>query len=217
MARERAVAASEQLLDLVRNCAVLIRLDLTVDPPTVVPAAPSRQPGDTGALLFEIRAAGAGHQFATAWGDLAHPPGESTLISLDVAAQGVGIARGALDEAIAHTKKRHQFGQPLAAFQATQFKLAEMATRIRAARNLYYEAAWQADLGLLDPSLVAMAKWYAGKIAVSCADEALQMHGGYGYIDEYRVQRIYRDAKIIEIYEGTKEIEKLIVARHLLQ
>jgi len=134
-----------------------------------------------------------------------------------VAAQGIGIARAALEEAVAYTKKRHQFGRPVSSFQVTQFKLSEMATKIKAARNLCYEAAWRIDNKMFDPALVAMAKWYAGKVAVECADEALQMHGGYGYIDEYKVQRIYRDAKAIEIYEGTKEIEKLIIARNLLQ
>ncbi|MFZ0241346.1 MAG: acyl-CoA dehydrogenase family protein [Desulfobacterales bacterium] len=135
---------------------------------------------------------------------------------LHVCAQAVGLARGALEEAVRHVKGRRQFGQPLAAFQVTQFKLAEMATRIRAARNLYYEAAWLADQGQPDHALVAMAKWFSGKVAVDCADEALQLHGGYGYIDEYKVQRLYRDAKILEIYEGTKEIEKTIVARSIL-
>jgi acyl-CoA dehydrogenase len=135
---------------------------------------------------------------------------------LHIGAQAVGLARAALEEAIGHVKGRVQFGQPLAAFQVTQFKLAEMATRLRAARNLYYEAAWLADQGRIDHGLVAMAKWYSAKTAVYCADEALQMHGGYGYIDEYKIQRLYRDAKILEIYEGTKEIEKTIVARSWL-
>ena len=135
---------------------------------------------------------------------------------LHICAMAVGIARAALEESIAHIKKRHQFGAPLASFQINQFKVAEMATKIRAARNLYYEAAWLADNGKIDHALVAMAKWFSGEMAVRCADEALQMHGGYGYIDEYKVQRIYRDAKIVEIYEGTKEIEKVIVARSLL-
>ncbi len=135
---------------------------------------------------------------------------------LHVCAQAVGLSRAALEEAVRHVKGRVQFGQPLAAFQATRFKIAEMATRIRASRNLTYEAAWGADQGKLDHGLVAMAKWFSGKTAVYCADEALQMHGGYGYIDEYKVQRLYRDAKILEIYEGTKEIEKTIVARSLL-
>ncbi len=135
---------------------------------------------------------------------------------IHVCAQAVGIARAALEEAIKHTKKRHQFGAPLISFQVTQFKLAEMATKIRAARNLYYEAAVNVDNGHIDHGLIAMAKWFSGEVAVRCADEALQMHGGYGYIDEYKVQRIYRDAKIVEIYEGTKEIEKMIVAKSLL-
>jgi acyl-CoA dehydrogenase len=136
---------------------------------------------------------------------------------LHIAAQAVGLGRAALEEAIKHVKGRVQFGRPLADFQATQFKIAEMATRIRAARNLYYEAAWLADQGKLDHGLVAMAKWYSAKTAVYCADEAMQMHGGYGYIDEYKIQRLYRDAKILEIYEGTKEIEKTIVAKGLLK
>jgi alkylation response protein AidB-like acyl-CoA dehydrogenase len=135
---------------------------------------------------------------------------------LHVCAQGVGVARAALEESINYTKRRQQFGVPLASFQATQFKLAEMATKIRAARSLYYEAAWLADQGKIDHALIAMAKWYAGEVAVRSTDEALQMHGGYGYLDEYRVQRLYRDAKIVELYEGTKEIEKTIIARTLL-
>ncbi len=139
------------------------------------------------------------------------------LTRLHICAQAVGIARAALEESVAHIKKRHQFGAPLASFQVNQFKVAEMATKIRAARNLYYEAAWLADNGKIDHGLVAMAKWFSGEMAVRCADEALQMHGGYGYIDEYKVQRIYRDAKIVEIYEGTKEIEKIIVANSILR
>ncbi len=135
---------------------------------------------------------------------------------LHICAQGVGLARAALEESIRHTKDRKQFGQPLASFQVTRFKIAEMATKIRAARNLYYEAAWTADRGNIDHALIAMAKWFSAKIAVECADEALQMHGGYGYIDEYKVQRLYRDVKILEIYEGTKEMEKMIIAGSLL-
>lgn len=135
---------------------------------------------------------------------------------LHICAQGVGLARAALEESIRHTKGRKQFDLPLASFQVTRFKIAEMATKIRAARNLYYEAAWTADRGNMDHALIAMAKWYSAKIAVECADEAVQMHGGYGYIDEYKVQRLYRDAKILEIYEGAKEMEKMIIAGTLL-
>jgi alkylation response protein AidB-like acyl-CoA dehydrogenase len=135
---------------------------------------------------------------------------------LHICAQAVGLARAALEESIRHTKQRHQFGVPLASFQVTQFKLAEMATWVRAARNLYYEAAWSVDHGKVDHGLIAMAKWFSAEMAVRCADEAVQMHGGYGYIDEYKVQRLYRDAKILEIYEGTKEMEKTIVSRSIL-
>ena len=135
---------------------------------------------------------------------------------IQVASMGVGLGRAALDAALAHIKKREQFGAPLASFQANQFKVAEMATHVRAARNLCYEAAWMADNNRLDHAVVAMAKWFAGEMAVKCADEALQMHGGYGYIDEYPVERMYRDAKILELYEGTKEVEKIIIARCLL-
>ncbi len=136
---------------------------------------------------------------------------------LHICAQGVGLARAALEEAVHYTKERHQFGASLASFQNTQFKLAEMATWTKAARNLYYEAAWRMDQGNIDHGLIAMAKWYSAENAVRCADMALQMHGGYGYIDEYKVQRLYRDAKILEIYEGSKEMEKTIIAGTLLR
>jgi alkylation response protein AidB-like acyl-CoA dehydrogenase len=136
---------------------------------------------------------------------------------IHVGAEGVGIAQGAMEKAIKYAKGRKQFGQPLGAFQAIQFKIAEMATLVRAARNLVYEAAWKADKGEPDRKLTAMAKWFSGETAVRVAEEAIQIHGGYGYMAEYDVERFYRDAKIIEIYEGTKEIEKLIIARALLK
>jgi alkylation response protein AidB-like acyl-CoA dehydrogenase len=133
-----------------------------------------------------------------------------------VAAHGVGVARGAMERTIRHVKQRKLFGQTLASFQATQLKLAEMATRIEACRNLYYKAGWLLDKGIVKHDLIAMAKWYAGETAVWVANEAVQLHGGYGYIDEYDVQRFYRDAKIVEIYEGAKEVEKTIIAKELL-
>ena len=136
---------------------------------------------------------------------------------LHICAQAVGIARAAIEESIRHTKDRHQFGAPLASFQATQFKIAEMATWARAARNLYYEAAWLVDQGKVDHALISMAKWFSAEIAVRCVDEAVQMHGGYGYIDEFKVNRLYRAAKVLEIYEGTKEMEKIIISRALLR
>ncbi|HUX47447.1 MAG TPA: acyl-CoA dehydrogenase family protein [Desulfosporosinus sp.] len=132
-----------------------------------------------------------------------------------VASQGVGLAQGALDLALKYVKERKTFGVPLAANQGIQFQLAEMATRVELARNITYKAAWKADNGQLDPSLNAMAKYYAGETAVWVTDKALQMHGGYGYMDEYDIQRFYRDAKILEIYEGAKEIEKMTIAKRL--
>lgn len=130
-----------------------------------------------------------------------------------VAAQGVGLAQGALDKTIKYVQERKTFGQTLASYQGIQFQLAEMATKIELARNITYKAAWKVDQGQIDPALNAMAKYYAGEMAVWVCDKALQLHGGYGYIDEYDVQRFYRDAKILEIYEGAKEAEKITIAR----
>jgi alkylation response protein AidB-like acyl-CoA dehydrogenase len=132
------------------------------------------------------------------------------------AAQAVGIARSALEESIKYVKKRVAFGVPLSSFQSIQFKIADMFTWIQAGRNLVYEAAWKIDQGKTDPKIVAAAKSFCGQLAVKCADMAVQMHGGYGYLAEFKVQRLYRDAKITEIYEGTTEIEKLVIARNLL-
>ena len=132
------------------------------------------------------------------------------------ASQGVGVAQGALDKAIQYVKKRKQFGQPLATFQATQFKIAEMATWVEAARNLCYQAGWMLDHGKVDPKLISIAKYLAGEVGVKVANDALQLHGGYGYMADYDIERFYRDAKIVEIYEGAKEIEKNTIARELL-
>ncbi len=135
---------------------------------------------------------------------------------LHVAAEAVGLAQGAMEQAILHVRKRQQFGKPLASFQVTQFKIAEMATRIEAGRNLYRKAAWFLDHGRVQPHLISMAKWYTGETAVKVAEEALQLHGGYGFIGDYNIGRFYRDCKVVEIYEGTKEVEKTIIARALL-
>jgi len=135
---------------------------------------------------------------------------------IHICAQAVGVARAALEESILHVKERQQFGAPLGSFQVTQFKIAEMATWIHASRNLYYEAAWLVDQGKIDHALIAMAKWFSAEMAVRCTDEAVQLFGGYGYIDEFKVNRLYRAAKLLEIYEGTKEIEKTIISRVLL-
>ena len=135
---------------------------------------------------------------------------------VSVAAQGVGIAQGGLEKAIQYAKQRKQFGTPIGNFQGIQFKLAEMASWIEAARVLYYQAGWMIDQGKIDPKRISMAKWVAGEVAVKVIDEVVQIHGGYGYLGEYGIERLYRDAKLVEIVEGTKEIEKLIIARELL-
>jgi len=135
---------------------------------------------------------------------------------LIVAAQAVGTMRAALTESVKHAKKRHTFGQPIGSYQAIQLKLADMYTYMRAAKNLVYEAAWRIDQGKGDHALVAATKAFSGQMAVRCADMAVQIHGGYGYLADYKVQRLYRDAKITEIYEGTTEIEKTIIAKSLL-
>ncbi|MFC1824121.1 acyl-CoA dehydrogenase family protein [Thermodesulfobacteriota bacterium] len=135
---------------------------------------------------------------------------------IEASAQGVGVAQGALDKAVAHMKKRQAFGRPIGTFQALQFKVADMATMIECGRNLYYKAATRYDSGVVDRKLIAMSKWYCGEVGVRVTDEALQIHGGYGYIAEYDIERFYRAAKIVEIYEATKEIEKQTVATAVL-
>jgi alkylation response protein AidB-like acyl-CoA dehydrogenase len=133
-----------------------------------------------------------------------------------VAAHGVGLAQGALDLAIKHAKGRRQFDQPIGAFQATQFKIADMATKVETARSIVHKAAWLLDHGKCDPKLTAMAKLYACHVAVEVVDEALQIHGGYGYFNDQHIERFYRSAKVLEIYEGTKEVEKIVIAREIL-
>ena len=133
-----------------------------------------------------------------------------------VAGHGVGLAQGALDMAVKHVKGRKQFGRPIGAFQATQFKIAEMATKVEIARNTVYKSAWLLDQGKPNTTLTAMAKMYACHIAVEVVDEALQLHGGYGYFNDYDIERFYRAAKVLEIYEGTKEVEKIVISRELL-
>ena len=133
-----------------------------------------------------------------------------------VAAHGVGLAQGALNLAINHVKDREQFGSKIASFQSTQFKVAEMSTMIELARTLTHKACWMVDNGNIDTKTVAMAKLFASRTAVKVVDEALQLHGGYGYINDHDIERFYRAAKVLEIYEGTKEIEKIIIARRVL-
>ncbi|MFA6413034.1 MAG: acyl-CoA dehydrogenase family protein [Syntrophales bacterium] len=133
-----------------------------------------------------------------------------------VAAQGLGLAEACLETSIKYCKERTAFGTALGNYQLTQKKLTEMAIMIEALRGLVYKSGWLVDNGTPDFTLAAMAKFYSGQTAVFCANNAVELHGGYGYIDEYSVQKWYRDAKILELYEGTKEAEIMTVGRYLM-
>jgi short/branched chain acyl-CoA dehydrogenase len=134
---------------------------------------------------------------------------------ISVAAMGLGLAQGAFDLASAYARERRQFGQPIAKFQAIQFQLADMATEIEAGRNLVYKAAWLKDHGRPFAQAAAIAKLYTGELANRVVNSALQIHGGYGFMDEYAISRLYRDQKVLEIGEGTNEIQRLVIARGL--
>ena len=135
---------------------------------------------------------------------------------LIAAAQGLGAAQGAYEKAVSYVQKRKQFGNTLGSFQGVQFMIAEMATKIEVARNMLYKACWLIDSGKFDPKIIAIAKLFCGEIAVQVVNDALQLHGGYGYLAEYGVERHYRDVKIVEIYEGAREIEKITIAKEIL-
>jgi short/branched chain acyl-CoA dehydrogenase len=134
---------------------------------------------------------------------------------ISVAAMGVGLAQGAYDLAYAYAQERKQFGQPISKFQAVQFKLADMATELEAGRGLVYKAAWLKDQGRDFALAAAQAKLYTGELSNRAVNWALQIHGGYGYMDEYPISRLYRDQKILEIGEGTNEVQRMVIARGL--
>jgi short-chain 2-methylacyl-CoA dehydrogenase len=134
---------------------------------------------------------------------------------ISVAAMGVGLAQGAYDLAARYAGERQQFGQPIAKFQAVQFHLADMATEIEAGRQLVYKAAWLKDQGRPFAKEAAMAKLYTGELSHRVANAALQIHGGYGYMDEFAISRFYRDQKVLEIGEGTNEVQRMVIAKHL--
>ncbi len=136
---------------------------------------------------------------------------------IGIAAQALGIAAGAFDLSVKYAKERKTFGKPIAEHQAIQFKLADMRTRIQAARLMVYKAACDKDMGLDYVESAAMAKLYASEVAMWVTTEAVQIHGGYGYVREFHVERMMRDAKITQIYEGTSEIQKLVIAREVLK
>jgi short/branched chain acyl-CoA dehydrogenase len=134
---------------------------------------------------------------------------------ISVAAMGVGLAQGAYDLAAQYAKERRQFGKPIAEFQAVQFALADMATEIEAGRAMVYKAAWLKDEGRAFGKEAAMAKLYTGELSHRAANAALQIHGGYGFMDEFPISRLYRDQKILEIGEGTNEVQRIVIAKHL--
>lgn len=134
---------------------------------------------------------------------------------ISVAAMGVGLAQGAYDLAFQYARERQQFGRPIARFQAIQFKLADMAVELEAGRALTYKAAWLKDQGRPFAKEAAMAKLYTGEMSHRVVNQALQIHGGYGYMAEFAISRLYRDQKILEIGEGTNEVQRMVIARHL--
>ena len=142
------------------------------------------------------------------------------LVTLDggrigIGAMAVGIAQAAFDKALRYSKERKQFGKTLSEFQITQFKLADMAMKIELARTMVHKAAWLKDQGRAFGKEASMCKLYASEIAMEVADQAIQIHGGYGYMKEYEVERYMRDAKLLEIGEGTSEVQRMVIARHI--
>jgi butyryl-CoA dehydrogenase len=131
---------------------------------------------------------------------------------IGIASQALGIAQAALDESLKYAKEREQFGRPIGKFQAIQWMVADMATEIQAARFLVYKAAFTKDQGKRYSVEAAMAKLYASDTAVKATRNAIQIHGGYGFIKDYPLERLYRDAKITEIYEGTSEVQRMVIA-----
>ena len=136
---------------------------------------------------------------------------------IGIASQALGLASGAYERSIAYSKERKAFGTQIKNHQIIQFKLADMATRIDAARLLCFRAAWQKDKGLDYTESAAMAKVFASETAMWATTEAVQIHGGYGYVKEYHVERMMRDAKITQIYEGTSEVQRIVISRGILK
>jgi len=133
-----------------------------------------------------------------------------------IAALSLGIAQGALDASLKYSKERKQFGKSLSEFQGIQFKLSDMATEADAARLMIYKAAWMKDKGMNINLSAAMAKLYASEIATKATNEAIQIHGGYGFIKDFPVEKLYRDVKLMTIGEGTSEVQKMVIARNIL-
>jgi alkylation response protein AidB-like acyl-CoA dehydrogenase len=136
---------------------------------------------------------------------------------IGVAAQSIGVAQGALDEAIKYAKERKQFGRRIADFQAISFMIADMAAKLRAAKLLVYEAAYLKDINQNATQAASMAKYYAAETCNEICAKAVQIHGGYGYMKEYKVERMYRDCRVFTIYEGTSQVQQMVIAGQLLK
>ena len=170
---------------------------------------------DTRELIFENCRVPGDHLIGTPGVGLRQFLHTLAIGRISVAALSLGLAQGCLEVALDYARQRQQFGQRISQFQAIQFKLADMATAVENARLLTYKAAWLYDRGAEYAKEAAMAKLYASDTAMAAASEAVQIHGGYGYIDEYVVSRFFRDAKILQIGEGTNEIQRLVISRYL--
>ena len=136
---------------------------------------------------------------------------------MGVAAQSIGVAQGCLDEAIKYAKERKQFGRPIAKFQAIAFMIAEMATKLEAAKNLVYKTAWLIDNGQDASMAASMAKFYASEVCNEIAAKTVQIHGGYGFIKDYKIERMFRDCRVFTIYEGTSQVQQIVISRSLLK
>lgn len=136
---------------------------------------------------------------------------------MGVAAQSIGVAQGCLDEAIKYAKERKQFGRPIAKFQAIAFMIAEMATKLEAAKNLVYKTAWLIDNGQDDSMAASMAKFYASEVCNEIAAKTVQIHGGYGFIKDYKIERMFRDCRVFTIYEGTSQVQQMVISGKLLK
>lgn len=136
---------------------------------------------------------------------------------MGVAAQSIGVAQGCLDEAIKYAKERKQFGRPIAKFQAIAFMLAEMATKLEAAKNLVYKTAWLIDIGQDASMAASMAKFYASEVCNEIAAKTVQIHGGYGFIKDYKIERMFRDCRVFTIYEGTSQVQQMVISGKLLK
>ena len=136
---------------------------------------------------------------------------------LGVAAQSIGVAQGCLDEAVKYAKERKQFGRPIGKFQAISFMLAEMATKLEAAKQLVYKAAYLMDIKQDATLNASMAKYYAAEVCNEIAQKAVQIHGGYGFIKDYKIERMFRDCRVFTIYEGTSQVQQMVISGKLLK